>query len=883
MLRIFKLLILVPVVLVLLLAIALLYLNFADLGGWRDTVADLVSKSLGREMVINGIFEPEIGLTTSVAAGNITLANAEWGSQPAMLSIDHLELEVNLLSLFFRPIRIERLEADGVQVMLETDVEGRSNWALGTGNENGGDPSPLELAVGKINLTDVEVISRGASLGRQAEFGVTSLEICGDQTDMLDLILDGHFNHTGLSMAGRLGPLALLLQGKGLQFDLAGNLGAIEFSTGGQIADLETLGGADFRAEVHGADLGTLGEIFDLSDLEGGPFQIDLGARPTPAGTDFNLDISAGGMSAEIVGTVDSLIEPGVLDVTVEASGPDATTLAVFSGIEGLPSEEFTISGHIRWEGFPISCDNVEVRVGDNSLSANGILGEPPLMMGTDFIFSGGGPDISPLAALAGVNLPKDSFSVGGRLLRLDHGIGFEKIEFRIGRTTLEVDGTVGDPPEYAGTALTMQGKGPNLAHFQGLAGIDLPAEAFEIDGKLVQGEGAIALESVRARVGGTNLAFNGRLSTVSGLLGTDLRIHVEDSDVGHIASIVGIDGLPPKTLRLDGRVRIEAQGYRIDGLVGALDDIVFEGAGRLVPDLEGSEFKIAVHGPRLSSLSAVVDLPDLPETPFAVGGTVRRVGGAFELEGVTLHLSGNRLSVAGLVVPKAGLLGTDLVFDIESPDLGEAGRLAADWGDLPDLPAEPFSVSGRVIVDESGFELENIEATLADAIAQLDGRIGSPPTFSGTDLTVVADGPNASLFTALTGVTAPVAPFRFAGRVERLDSAVHFHSFQAQLGQHLIHVDGILGDPPKLIGTDLEINAEGPSLSLIGELAGFEQLPDQPYMLDGLFDGTMERFSARSLNVRVGPSDLKGSFTVDITGKPDIEAELISRHFDLR
>jgi len=146
-----------------------------------------------------------------------------------------------------------------------------------------------------------------------------------------------------------------------------------------------------------------------------------------------------------------------------------------------------------------------------------------------------------------------------------------------------------------------------------------------------------------------------------------------------------------------------------------------------------------------------------------------------------------------------------------------------------------------------------------------------------------VADGPNASLLTALTGVTAPVAPFRLAGRIERLDSKVNFHSFEAQLGQHQVHVDGILGDPPKLIGTDLEINAEGPSLSLIGELAGLEQLPDQPYMLDGLFDGTMERFSAHSLNVRVGPNDLKGSFTIDITGKPDIQAELTSNNLDLR
>ncbi len=883
--RRFNLLILIPLISVLLIAAALLYLNYADLGGWRYPVERLISESLSREMAINGIFEPEIGFTTSITAGNLTLANADWGSSPTMLSIDHLELEFSLLSLLFRPIRIERLEIDGVRVLIETDVEGHANWHFQTGDEDEGDSGPLKLALGKIDLTDLEVISRDASLDHTVELGFTSLNIRGDQTDTLDLTLDGHLNRTGLSMTGRLGPLADLLQGKALQFDLTGNLGAIEFSTGGQIADLKTLGGADLRAEIHGADLAAAAEIFGLSDLEKGPFRLALDVRPETSGTGFELDISAGGVGAEIAGTVDSLIAPGMLDVMVEASGPNVATVGKVFGVDDLPVEDFSISGQVRWQGFSISCDNIKVRVGDNSLSADGVLGRPPLMLGTDFIINGGGPDISQLAAFVGVDLPKDPFSVGGRLIRHERSIAFEKIEIVVGRNTFEVDGAVGDPPEYAGTALNMHGQGPNLAHFQGLAGVDLPSEQFEFDGKFVQGEGSITLESVQARLGRADLQANGQLSTENGFVGTDLRVHFEDPDVGHIASVAGISGLPAKPLRIDGRVRVEAQGYRIDRLVGAFDDIVFEVDGRIgpIPSLEGSELQGTIRGPRLSALSAFVDLPGLPEAPFAVTSTVRETDDGFELEGLNANVSGNSLSVDGLVVPAEGLVGTDLVFKIDSPNLRDARRLAADWGDLPNLPAEPFSLSGRVVVDESGFQLENIEATLADATAQLAGRIGPPPTFIDTDLSIVADGPNASLLTALTGVTAPVAPFRLAGRIERLDSKVNFHSFKAQLGQHQVHVDGILGDPPKLVGTDLEINAEGPSLSLMGELAGLEQLPDQPYMLDGLFNGTMERFSAHTLNVRVGPSDLKGSFTVDITEKPDIQAVLISRHLDLK
>ncbi|MBW2704640.1 MAG: AsmA family protein, partial [Deltaproteobacteria bacterium] len=378
--RRFNLLILIPLISVLLIAAALLYLNYADLGGWRYPVERLISESLSREMAINGIFEPEIGLTTSITAGNLTLANADWGSSPTMLSIDHLELEFSLLSLLFRPIRIERLEIDGVRVLIETDVEGHANWHFQTGDEDEGDSGPLKLALGKIDLTDLEVISRDASLDHTVELGFTSLNIRGDQTDTLDLTLDGHLNRTGLSMTGRLGPLADVLQGKALQFDLTGNLGAIEFSTGGQIADLKTLGGADLRAEIHGADLAAAAEIFGLSDLEKGPFRLALDVRPETSGTGFELDISAGGVGAEIAGTVDSLIAPGMLDVMVEASGPNVATVGKVFGVDDLPVEDFSISGQVRWQGFSISCDNIKVRVGDNSLSADGVLGRPPLM-----------------------------------------------------------------------------------------------------------------------------------------------------------------------------------------------------------------------------------------------------------------------------------------------------------------------------------------------------------------------------------------------------------------------------------------------------------------------------------------------------------------------
>jgi len=127
-----------------------------------------------------------------------------------------------------------------------------------------------------------------------------------------------------------------------------------------------------------------------------------------------------------------------------------------------------------------------------------------------------------------------------------------------------------------------------------------------------------------------------------------------------------------------------------------------------------------------------------------------------------------------------------------------------------------------------------------------------------------------------------PVAPFQIKGRVERDDSGFRFHSITTRLGEYRAEVDGTLGELPNLIGTELEIHASGPGTGLIKELAGVSGLPDRPFKLDGEFTGTPEHFSTQDFSLIFGPSDIEGSLTVDITGKPDVRARLTSNHLDL-
>jgi uncharacterized protein involved in outer membrane biogenesis len=129
-----KLFIAIAMVPVLVITGFLLYLTFADLSRWRDTVARIASDAIGRELRIDGEIQPEIGFKARVVATDITLANADWSNDPRMVSVDRLAGEIDLLSIFFGPITIGDVEISGARVLFEVNANGRFNCALGSGD-----------------------------------------------------------------------------------------------------------------------------------------------------------------------------------------------------------------------------------------------------------------------------------------------------------------------------------------------------------------------------------------------------------------------------------------------------------------------------------------------------------------------------------------------------------------------------------------------------------------------------------------------------------------------------------------------------------------------------------------------------------------------------
>jgi uncharacterized protein involved in outer membrane biogenesis len=945
-------------IVVVVIAAAILYLKLGDLSRHRGTVERLVSHALGRELRIAGDFAPEIGFTSHLEASRITLANPEWSAEPYMVSVNRLAGDIELLPLLRGSYRIDNLEIEGARVLLESDGSGRANWQFDTGEPAAakGDGS-FDFVIGEARLLNGKLVVKAPSFGRPLELTVTSLELETDDAEILDLSIRGALNEADLGLAGRLGTLAELLTAGRVYHDLDGNLGDVEFSSRGTIGDLATFAGADLEISIDGPAMSEVTDLLGLQSLGEGPFQIAASAEP--AGDEFaiTLDGTLGQVSLEAAGFTDALFEPEILDLEVRATGPDVAAVVALAGIERAAKKPFAVSGHLRWEGFPVTLDGFTVTIGDNRIALDGTLGAPPTLMDTDFRLDAEGPDISAVSVLGGIGLPAESFHVRGRLVRLDEGIGIEDVEAAVGPSLIRVNGILGDPPAYADTDLEIDARGPDLSTFSTLANTELPALPFEFAGRLAPEGDSITLENVTARLGANSGRIEGSVATVAGLIGTDVRLSVEGPDLSWLERPTGFTDLPRKPYRVEGGLVVEPTGYRLDGVSARVGEVAATLAGRLgpLPGFAGTALRVVVEGPDFSIPASLVGAPGLPPEPFRIEGGLRTVDGSLELEGVEARVGEARASVTGRVAPSPGLVGTtlnidaqgpdastfgallrqpwlpptpfsvsggvevaeagyrlssvvvelagnrlgidgnvslsenlagtDLQLEFVAPDLGEAGQLIAqtDLVELPVLPREPFSVTGGVTIDYDGYQLTNVEGTLGTASGRMDGRLGSPPEFRGTDLTVQGDGPNASLFAALTGVSVPVAPFRVAGRFERLDEGFRFHDLSVQLGEYDLQADGRLGELPRLVGTELDLSVQGPSSTLVSQLTGVDNLPDQPFEVAGSFEGDPGHFKADRFKARLGTSDVGGFFRIDLEQKPKLQADLVSEVVNVR
>jgi uncharacterized protein involved in outer membrane biogenesis len=273
--RLRTIVIVVVVVLVALVATAVGIIMSIDFNQYKPQIAAAVKSATGRDLSIGGYFKLGISLSPTLAVDNVSLSNAPGGSRPVMINLNRLDVQVELIPLLSKKIKVDRIILEGADILLETDAKGRGNWVFeAPGATTGTTTSTTAPASGGagMSLPEVDTVQiRNSTVTYHDGVAGTTRSFKIDKLDAetsggsLSLDLAALVGKVPLNVKGTLGAPALLAGGSPYPMDLALSSGDTSATVKGAIGDITKMQGLAVDVTAKGKALS------DLSGLAGSP------------------------------------------------------------------------------------------------------------------------------------------------------------------------------------------------------------------------------------------------------------------------------------------------------------------------------------------------------------------------------------------------------------------------------------------------------------------------------------------------------------------------------------------------------------------------------------------------------------------------------------
>jgi uncharacterized protein involved in outer membrane biogenesis len=190
-------------------------------------LSEQVRKTTGRDFAVRGPLSIRLLPRIGVAAQDVVLGNAPWGTRKDMLLVQHARFDVALWPLLHGLVDIASVSFDGVDLLLETDRNGVGNWAMGGESDSkapapsdGGGAAPLRLQLAHLSLNNAKLAYRDGRSGSTQHLAVPklALDAAGDGQTLAATLDSGAHRW---QLKGRIGSLAdLALNQADWPFDL---------------------------------------------------------------------------------------------------------------------------------------------------------------------------------------------------------------------------------------------------------------------------------------------------------------------------------------------------------------------------------------------------------------------------------------------------------------------------------------------------------------------------------------------------------------------------------------------------------------------------------------------------------------------------------------
>ncbi|MFM1760222.1 MAG: hypothetical protein RLY75_1493 [Pseudomonadota bacterium] len=170
-----------------------------------------VKNATGRDLKITGPVSLSFFPGISVSAEGLSLSNTSWASDPDMLTLKRIDLNIKTLPLLSKRIEVGTVKLTGLELFLQKNGAGKTNWDFGTDAsseasdaKNNSEASTVGddlISMDSISITDARI-----------QYQNPSSAISSYQIQRLSLVESG--DKTVVSLAMKLQEQALELSGK---------------------------------------------------------------------------------------------------------------------------------------------------------------------------------------------------------------------------------------------------------------------------------------------------------------------------------------------------------------------------------------------------------------------------------------------------------------------------------------------------------------------------------------------------------------------------------------------------------------------------------------------------------------------------------------------
>ena len=794
--------------LVLVIVAGISYLFLVDLGRFKSQIESAASEATGRDVEINGKLSIDLASHSVVIAEDIRISNASWAEQPDMLSVERLEVRLDLRSVFSRTVVVESIDVAGMTIDLIKPEQGEPNWVMQTAASEQTSDDPTTDARGlifeRINVVDVKLSYRAPERDKPLLLKIDQLQQQHRDDNFLQLLLEGSVNDRVLKLDGEIGTWDALLQQGEVRFDLGGRLDTLVVNADGYIDDLTDPSRPRINFTAAAPDVNDVLQAFGVDRQGEGDISLVGSLTPEDQGP-LVLDVAGdvGRLTVDASGVFSDLRNLEEIEFDLLANGEDVRPILEAFGIPQSKPVPLMVHVDAERQGGTLVVDRAEMAFGDAKFEMTAHLPGFPSIDDSDVKIRINGPDIErfrDIFALPGA--ATGSFSATLTVDVADDGFEFVNADLKTSLGELRAEGRLGNAPDYIGSKLDFELHSDSLATAASAYGIDnLPDRPIDVQGSAeISAHGIQIIDELTATVNEVTMHVGGLIKTEAGALGSDLDFTLDGPDLAVlIAAFASADGIPKEAYTLNGQLQVRADGYRFREVAGKIGTSEIELDGLLVPTggLAGSRFTFAAHGASITELTAALGDVDVRPGPYQLGGAIELASDMITLSNVELERATGAVDLdleLGLPVSRRWMN-----FDVRAagPNVRSLLRRVDDF----EADEAPFLVRIQGNVRDTMWSLDQLDIGVGAAKLTAKGTLDLQDATASTLFTIDIDVPNTGALGELRGQRLREQSFSFDAQIAGSDGELRIEGLTAVLGESRAQGDVRyrLGDVPQL------------------------------------------------------------------------------------